>query len=51
MGNKPVKMGMTPSPIGPFIREEAFDPLSPSISKATKLTEVGRTILSYIVNS
>ena len=44
-------MGMTPPPIGPFIRKEAFDPLSPSISKATKLTEIGRAILSYIVNS
>ena len=51
MGNEPVKMGMTPPPIGPFIREEAFDPLSPSISKATKLTEIGRAVLSYIVNS
>ena len=45
------KNGDDTTAVGPFIRKEAFDPLSLIISKATKLTEIGRAILSYIVNS
>ena len=50
MRDEPIKRGMTPPPIGPFIREEVFLPLGLSISKAAALTKVRRATLSDIVN-
>jgi addiction module HigA family antidote len=43
-------MGMAPTPIGQFIREEVFVPLDISVSHAAKLLKVRRATLSDIVN-
>lgn len=50
MNNEPIKMGMMPAPVGEFIREEIFEPLDLSISKAAEITQVRRATLSDIVN-
>jgi len=50
MSEKPIKMGMTPAPVGEFIREEIFRPLNLSISRAAEITGVRRPTLSDIVN-
>ncbi|MDP6813128.1 MAG: HigA family addiction module antitoxin [Alphaproteobacteria bacterium] len=50
MSQKPIKMGMMPSPVGEFIREEILGPLDLSISKAAEITGVRRATFSEIVN-
>ena len=50
MAEKPMKMGMTPAPVGEFIREEIFVPLNLSISRAAEIIGVRRPTLSDIVN-
>ena len=50
MTAKPIKMGMTPSPVGEFILEEIIKPLGLNISKAAEITQVRRPTLSDIDN-
>jgi len=46
MREKPIKMGMTPAPVGEFIREEIFRPLNLSFSRAAAIAGVRRPTLS-----
>lgn len=46
----PIRMGMTPAPVGEFIRAEILAPLGLSISKAAEILQVRRPTLSEIVN-
>ena len=50
MKNKPIKMGMMPSPPGEFIRDQVLEPLSLSISKAAEVIKIRRPTLSDIIN-
>jgi addiction module HigA family antidote len=50
MPDEPIKMGMTPAPVGEFISEEIFKPLELSISKAARITKIRRPTLSDLVN-
>ncbi|MFP6747696.1 MAG: HigA family addiction module antitoxin [Alphaproteobacteria bacterium] len=50
MPDEPIKMGMTPAPVGEFILEEIFKPLDLSISKAARITKMRRPTLSDLVN-
>ncbi len=50
MAKAPITMGMTPAPVGEFIREEVLDAFGLSISKAAEILQVRRPTLSDIVN-
>ncbi len=50
MSEQPIKMGMLPAPPGPFIRDQVFEPLGLSISRAAEIIKVRRPTLSDIVN-
>ena len=50
MKKQPIKMGMMPAPPGEFIRDQVFEPLELSISKAAEIIKIRRPTLSDIVN-
>ena len=50
MSDGPVKIGMTPTPPGEFIRDEILEPLGLSISRAAAVLGVRRASLSDLVN-
>jgi len=50
MSEEPIKIGMTPSHPGEFIREEVLAPLNISITKAASILDVRRATLSDLIN-
>ena len=50
MSDAPVKIGMTPTHPGEFIRAEILDPLSLSVAEAAKVLDVRRATLSDLIN-
>jgi addiction module HigA family antidote len=50
MSDAPVKIGMTPTPPGEFIRGEILEPLRLSITQAATVLGVRRASLSDLVN-
>lgn len=48
--DKPIKVGMTPSHPGEFVREEILDPLGLSVSSAADVLGVRRATLSDLIN-
>lgn len=50
MTDAPVKIGMTPSPPGEFIREEILNELGLSVTDAAEVLGVRRATLSDLVN-
>jgi len=50
MTDKPIKIGMTPSHPGEFVREEILDPLGLSVSSAADVLGVRRATLSDLIN-
>ena len=50
MSDAPVKVGMTPSSPGEFIREEILNELGLSVSQAAEVLGVRRATLSDLVN-
>ena len=50
MDDAPVKIGMTPTPPGEFIREEILNELGLSVSHAAEILGVRRATLSELVN-
>lgn len=50
MTDKPIKVGMTPSHPGEFVREEILDPLGLSVSSAADVLGVRRATLSDLIN-
>lgn len=50
MSDAPVKIGMTPTPPGEFIRDEILEPLGLSITQAAEVLGVRRASLSDLVN-
>lgn len=48
--DKPIKVGMTPSHPGGFVREEILDPLGLSVSSAADVLGVRRATLSDLIN-
>lgn len=50
MTGKPIKIAMTPSHPGSFVREDILAPLNLSIAKAAEVLGVRRATLSDLVN-
>ena len=50
MADAPLKIGMTPSHPGAFIRTEVLDELGLSVTKAAEILGVRRATLSALVN-
>jgi antitoxin HigA-1 len=50
MSDAPVKIGMTPTHPGEFIREEIFNELGLSVSRAAEVLGVRRATLSDLLN-
>jgi antitoxin HigA-1 len=50
MSDAPVKIGMTPTHPGEFIREEIFKELDLSVSRAAEVLGVRRATLSDLLN-
>lgn len=50
MNDAPVKIGMTPTPPGEFVRNEILAPLGLSITRAADVLGVRRASLSDLVN-
>ncbi len=50
MADKPIKVNMTPSHPGEFVRKEIVEPLGLSISSAADVLGVRRATLSYLIN-
>jgi addiction module HigA family antidote len=50
MSDAPVKIGMTPTPPGEFIRDEILEPLGLSITQAASVLGVRRASLSDLLN-
>ena len=50
MTTAPIKVGMTPTPPGEFIRDEILDELHLSVSEAARILGVRRATLSNLVN-
>jgi addiction module HigA family antidote len=51
MNDTPIKVGMTPTPPGEFIRDEILDELGLSIAKASRILGVRAATLSDLVNN
>lgn len=50
MSTEPIKVGMTPSHPGEFVREEILEPLGLSVTEAAGILGVRRATLSDLVN-
>jgi len=48
--SRSIKMGMTPSPPGEYIRKEILAPLGLSVTRAAQIMRMHRTSFSEIVN-
>ena len=48
--SQPIKVGMRPSHVGSFIREEILEPLNLTVAKASEVLDVRRATLSDLIN-